>query len=468
MPVSDSRWKFSLSVMLPVIAAVAVTLALAAGFVLWSAQRTDDRALERQRSLAVKMIETAKADFETTQRDQVLRYDAVDVFLDGKPDADSIDGYFGEDEYDTYGHEQVYVLDPQLNPLYAAREGEASDASGYDAVRSIIDPLAIRFRAPDMQAQIVSYQDGDTDTPPQIAYFVTLGGRVVLASVIPIASNWDDQTQKTGHFYYHVALQFVGSDLAGRLMDQYLLDGVHFDSVPNTMPGETMVPIVSEAGRFVAWFKWKADFPGKALLDETLPASLGVLSVVVLIIGLLLFFLARSTRALEKARTEALYRATHDPLTGLANRALFTERLERSPLPLTLLALDLDRFKAVNDTLGHEAGDDLLKQVAARLTPLVRSTDIVARLGGDEFMILLSGAVGADAIQTLAGRVVAAIGEPFRIGTETANIGVSVGIATAINDERKDLVSRADFALYDAKESGRNTFRLFDDLKKAA
>ena len=95
---------------------------------------------------------------------------------------------------------------------------------------------------------------------------------------------------------------------------------MHFDSVPNTMPGESVVPIVNDAGRFVAWFKWKADFPGKALLNETLPASLGVLAVVALIIGLLLFFLARSTRALEKARAEALYRATHDPLTGLGNR----------------------------------------------------------------------------------------------------------------------------------------------------
>src|SRR6185369_4943720 len=147
----------------------------------------------------------------------------------------------------------------------------------------------------------------------------------------------------------------------------YLLDGVHFDSVPNTMPSETMVPVANEAGRFVAYFKWRPERPGQALLAETLPASLGLLAVVGIVIALLLYFLARSTRALEKARAEALHRATHDPLTGLANRALFTERLEHSPLPLTLLALDLDKFKAVNDSMGHEAGDELLKQVAGRL-----------------------------------------------------------------------------------------------------
>jgi diguanylate cyclase (GGDEF)-like protein len=199
-----------------------------------------------------------------------------------------------------------------------------------------------------------------------------------------------------------------------------------------------------------------------------LPASLGLLGVVGLVIALLLHFLARSTRALEKARAEALHRATHDPLTGLANRALFNERLERSPLPLTLLALDLDKFKAVNDTLGHEAGDELLQQVASRLTPLVGGSGLVARLGGDEFMILLWGDLGTAHIEALAAKIVESLGEPFFLGRDVANIGVSVGIATAITDERKELVSRADFALYDAKESGRNTFKVFDAIKKAA
>lgn len=468
MRATESRWKFSFAVLLPVAAAVLVTLGLAAGFILWSAQQTDDRSLARQRVLAARMIETAKDDFETSQRDQVLRYDAVDVFLGGKPGKDDIDDYFGEDEYEVYGHQRVYVLDPNLDPVYAAREGEAIAADGYSADRAAIDPLAVRFRAPAMQSEIVAYEQGTADTPPQVSDFVTLGGRVAIATVLPIVSNWDDQEQKPAHIYYHVAINFVGGDLAQSLMDQYLLDGVHFDAVANTMPNETMVPVTNEAGRFVAYFKWRPERPGQALLAETLPASLGLLAVVGVVISLLLYFLARSTRALEKARAEALHRATHDPLTGLANRALFTERLEHSPLPLTLLALDLDKFKAVNDTMGHEAGDELLRHVAARLNPLVGDSGLVARLGGDEFMVLLWGKVDQESVTTLADAIVRSLREPFRLLNGVANIGVSVGIATAVTDERKDLVSRADFALYDAKESGRNTFRIFDDLKKAA
>lgn len=464
----ESRWKFSLAVLLPVAAAVIVTLGLAAGFILWSANETDDRSLARQRVLAARMIETAKGDFQTSQRDQVLRYDAVDVFLGGKPKTDEIDDYFGADEYEVYAHERVYVLDPALDAVYAAREGETADAAAYSADRAAIDALAVRFRAPAMQSQIVAYEQGTADAPPQVSDFVTLGGRVAIASVLPIVSNWDDQEQKPDKVYYHVALNFVGSDLAQSLMDQYLLDGVHFDSVPNTLPNETMVPIANETGRFVAYFKWRPERPGQALLAETLPASLGLLAVVGVVIALLLYFLARSTKALEKARAEALHRATHDPLTGLANRTLFTERLERSPLPLTLLALDLDRFKAVNDTMGHEAGDELLRQVAGRLTPLVGDNGLVARIGGDEFMVLLWGRVDPESVTALADTIVRSLREPFRLTCGVADIGVSVGIATAVTDERKDLVSRADFALYDAKESGRNTFRVFDELKKAA
>ena len=172
--------------------------------------------------------------------------------------------------------------------------------------------------------------------------------------------------------------------------------------MPNTLPNETMVPIANDAGRFVAYFKWQPERPGQALLADTLPASLGLLGVIGLIIALLLSGLARSTAALDKARAEALHRATHDPLTGLANRALFAERLERSPLPLALLALDLDRFKQVNDTLGHEAGDELLKQVAKRLNTVVGDKGIVARFGGDEFMVLIPGRVERSMLGELA------------------------------------------------------------------
>jgi diguanylate cyclase (GGDEF)-like protein len=467
MRTTENRWKFSIAVLLPVVAAALATIALAGGFILWSAQRIDETSLARQQALVAHFVQSAKSDFEGTQGSVVLRYETAEAFLD-EPDLDWIDAEMGQGEYVDLGHDRVYVLDPNLQPIYAARDGESRELAAYDADRAVIDRLAVRFRAPEMVSAIGAYESGTADWPPQLSDFVTIGGRVALASLLPITSNWEGQEQEAGEHYYHVAIQFLDNGIADAMMEDYLLVGAHFDAVPNTLPNETMVPIGNEAGRFVAYFKWQPERPGQALLADTLPASLGLLSVIAIIIALLLFRLARSTAALDKARAEALHRATHDPLTGLANRALFNERLERSPLPLALLALDLDRFKHVNDTMGHEAGDDLLKQVAQRLVAVVGDKGIVARLGGDEFMVLVPGAAGQVHLSDLARRIVATIAEPFKLGRDTANIGVSVGIATALTDEREDLVSRADFALYDAKEAGRNTWKIFDEISKAA
>lgn len=463
--VRDRRFRFSLAVLLPVTAAVVVAIGLAAGFILWSAERTDAQALAREQSMVAHFVANAQLDFAATQSAVVLRYEATEALLGDEPDMDWIDAEFGYVEYEDYGHERVFVLNSNLEPIYAAMSGEAADASTYDEVRAIVDPLAIRFRAPDMAAEIEAYESDTSDVPPQVTDLIRIGGRAAFVSVMPIVSDWEDQEQDA--YYYHVAIKVLGSDVAEAMRDYYLLEGAHFDGIPNTLPNETMVPVQNAAGRFVAYFKWVPQRPGAALLNETLPASLALLGVIGLIIAALLYGLARSTRALERARAEAHHRATHDPLTGLANRALFTERLTHSPLPLGLLALDLDRFKQVNDELGHEAGDELLKQVATRLTGIVRESDLVARLGGDEFMVLVQQPQDGF-LSSLAARIVTAIAEPFRLPQGTARIGVSVGIATALTDERTDLVSRADFALYDAKENGRNTWRVFEELKQAA
>lgn len=464
---NTSRWKFSIAVLLPVIAAVLVTIGLAGGFFLWSAHRTDEAALLRQQTLASRLVAVTQADFEGTQGSVILRYEAAEAFLDDEPDMDWIESELGETEYADFGHDRVYVLDPDLHPIFAANEGETADLSLYDRDRAFVDTLAVRFRSPELAAAIAAYEAGDEDWPPQLSDVVAIDGRVAFVSVLPIVSNWEGQEQEPGAYYLHAAIQFLDNGIAADMTEDYLLTGAHFDTMPEALPEETAVPVANANGRFVAWFKWQPERPGRALLAETLPASLGLLAVIGLVIALLLTGLARSTAALDRARAEALHRATHDPLTGLANRALFAERLHGSPLPLSLLALDLDRFKHVNDSLGHEAGDELLRQVATRLAKTVGGKGLLARLGGDEFMVLVPGHDAA-ALTELAADIVTVIAEPFRLAAGRAEIGVSVGIATALTDERDDLVARADVALYDAKESGRNTYRLFEAPRAAA
>jgi diguanylate cyclase (GGDEF)-like protein len=157
-------------------------------------------------------------------------------------------------------------------------------------------------------------------------------------------------------------------------------------------------------------------------------------------------------------------KAFHDPLTGLANRALIVEhtegafhRAERTGDLVFLLYVDLDGFKGVNDTLGHDAGDELLVKVAARLNECVRNTDTVARVGGDEFAILLEQAASLRAVEGVAERIVEHLGGPFLLGSGIANIGASVGIAFSDGSGQSvaELMKAADAAMYVAKKSGK-------------
>lgn len=179
------------------------------------------------------------------------------------------------------------------------------------------------------------------------------------------------------------------------------------------------------------------------------------------------------------------YMANYDSLTGLPNRSLFRERLERamdrtrrSGRQLALMFLDLDRFKNINDTLGHEVGDQLLKYVANALTANLRSTDTVSRnaedesesitvsrLGGDEFTVLVEDIVSPNAATHVATRILAAIAEPFEINGERLYISTSIGV-TLYPHEAEDLdglVKQADMAMYRAKELGRNTYFFYNE-----
>jgi len=174
-------------------------------------------------------------------------------------------------------------------------------------------------------------------------------------------------------------------------------------------------------------------------------------------------FAQQVSLALTDSRTvEAVREAHHDPVTGLPNRALFLKILKRvlasrstTSDPTSVLFIDLDRFKAVNDSLGHDAGDQLLALVARRLRGCVRASDTTARLGGDEFAALLHDSP-IEAAAVVGERIVAAIKEPFRVAGREIFIGASVGIATSreIAERSETLLHNADVAMYRAKKEG--------------
>jgi diguanylate cyclase (GGDEF)-like protein/PAS domain S-box-containing protein len=182
------------------------------------------------------------------------------------------------------------------------------------------------------------------------------------------------------------------------------------------------------------------------------------------------FGISRDVTAQVEAQAELAHHALHDPLTGLANRAALMDRLgqalvtlKRQPGRIALLFIDLDDFKVINDTLGHEAGDRVLADVARHLQRVARRTDTVARLGGDEFVVLCTELHETDDLRLIADRILRALRTPLRNGTGITVTG-SLGVVSTSDPatDATSLLQQADVAMYAAKRDGRNTFELYD------
>ncbi len=208
---------------------------------------------------------------------------------------------------------------------------------------------------------------------------------------------------------------------------------------------------------------------------DTLVATIAVVSLMILGIGISTHLVDANARA--RAQEQLRHLALHDTLTGLANRRHFNEALQARCVQLadggpafTLLMIDLDRFKPVNELLGHPVGDKVLQKVACRLRRAVRADDLVARIGGDEFAVIAGDVGEGEELDDLAERIVELLARPFLVDGRSAELGASVGIALAPADGRdvESLTGHADLALYTAKREGRGRARLIGQQLSAA
>lgn len=184
---------------------------------------------------------------------------------------------------------------------------------------------------------------------------------------------------------------------------------------------------------------------------------------------------SRDITAQRETEQSLIKKAFHDELTGLPNKALLIDRMtqafaasERTQQPIGVLFIDLDGFKTINDTLGHQTGDTALTKVAERLTAIVRPGDTLARIGGDEFVMLCAGTDGARGATAVARRIIDALARPFVLDGREVNLGASIGIATAIGDnDPTRVLDNADTAMYEAKHEGRGRFAIHNEADQS-
>jgi diguanylate cyclase (GGDEF)-like protein len=295
------------------------------------------------------------------------------------------------------------------------------------------------------------------------------GSSVIAAVAVPIGALESADAAPEEGPVAAVAYKRLDAASLGKLAELHGIDEFQLsDKEPSG--GRIALPILGSEGRVQAYLSWRPDRPGDLIRARLVPLTLFGSLVAIALFTFVVGYIRWLARDLAKSHEHAQDLLGRDPLSGLPNRLLFADRLQaelgrlgRTEGGLAVMFLDLDRFKDVNDTFGHQAGDVLIRLVGQRLQQLLRSSDTLARFGGDEFAIIQTDMKTPERAQMLALRILEALTAPFEINGTAITVGASIGISLAPENgvNREDLMRLADTALYQAKSEGRNRYRFF-------
>lgn len=460
-PVQQRRRKFSLAVLLPMALVIAGTIGLVSAVLVWAANGADSIARERQTRLVQRAV-TAGIEAIGRQQESVTIWDEAITHLRDF-DGEWLDGNIGIWLYEYFRIDRVFVLGADNVPIYGMMGGRRVDAGFYTAHQSVVQPIVDRLRA----EVLVEAEDAEPASHFEVA---VLENRPAVIGVVPIVTDTGKIVQARGSEYVHIAIRFLDTGFLTSITENSLVDKARFSWTGTKGPEEGHFAVLGANGQPVGWIVWTADEPGARLIQQIAPYLIAAAAIMIVLVWLMARRLYRTSSELEASEAQAQHLAFHDALTGMPNRALFANRLEhalarvrRSGERIALLYMDLDRFKYVNDTFGHPAGDELIREFSGRLQKIIRASDTLARLGGDEFAIIQTGVADEASTMALCRRILEAVAEPFAVVGQEAFVGVTIGVALAPDSasDASELVRKADIALYRAKSEGRNRFRIF-------
>nr|WP_255599478.1 bifunctional diguanylate cyclase/phosphodiesterase [Afifella sp. IM 167] len=364
---------------------------------------------------------------------------------------------------DYFQHDRTIILSAKDEILVQARSDRLAGGPAEDMIAAFGPHLA-------------ALRSGATTGKQENARrgITLIDGRPAVVSAIQIVPHSARLAIRPGEEGVLLSAVFLDSAFLQRLRSAYALSDARIRLTNTARAWETALPVTGGHGAPVAYLVWDPRLPGEHLLKAILPTALFTGLVVLFVVGLYARHIYRSSAALEASEVHARHLAYHDGLTGLPNRAHLLHRLDRL-LPFSgedravLLFVDLDRFKEVNDTYGHQAGDEVIRQFAGRAERNLSGVDMLGRLGGDEFAVLLRGVASEEEVTAFAARILSCGFDPFLVPGGSATIGVSVGYAWLEPElSRSEVLRRADVALYAAKREGRGRFCAFSPETDAA
>ncbi|MEB5973264.1 putative bifunctional diguanylate cyclase/phosphodiesterase [Pantoea dispersa] len=456
------RRNFLREVILPLVAILLLTFTGAGFGLFWSTSVTNHEAREQQQRMIAVSFNQSLSEHLRQLRSLTRWSPLADQLAQPQPDSDWLNQNVGSWLHDMFDHQLIVLLDRTNQPIAVWRNGQP-----------VPDQRLGPYLRDLLQTSLVRSSD-EVPGPADRADFVRIGQRAAALAVGDISS-----TREAGR-YRLVSIKFLDDGYLRNLSERSQLRQLYFSDSAPERDRKAYYPLTSRQGDIVGYLSWEPAKPGAQMLRTLGPSTL----ISVLLITLLCLFMVRriwtssldlsqSLLKLGASEAQAQHLAFHDVLTGLPNRALVEDRLTQALAAATrhdqrvaLLLLDLDRFKIINDTWGHHAGDDLIIEVARRLSHIVRASDTVGRIGGDEFIIVMPEVENIGQVQALAQRIIAALSEPYQLVGNELWVSVSIGLALAPKDgiDRLELMRKADIALYEAKNGGRGQYRQFEKV----
>ncbi|MCE6949663.1 bifunctional diguanylate cyclase/phosphodiesterase [Cereibacter sphaeroides] len=433
-----------------------------------SLREIDADAVEMQKAFARRGITAEMTRLPQEQQVSAIWDEAVHKVRED--DKEWMAGNLGVWMQTYYGHDENYIVAPDGRVVYAARDKRTvEDLQREQGLSPPLPVLIARLRTLMRKAAKGAENPATAISGLSVVEPIRLGDHAAIASATPIVPDSDDLVQAPGTEYLHIAVQYLDAATALRLGQEYGLSKAEFVSEPRSEGERITLPVAEGAGDLNIWLSWEPDRPGHRLVEKMGPVTVlfGLFCMALLLA--LLGGLRHSARLLRKSEADARFLASHDPLSGLPNRRHFEESLVRALAAeqaggpsVTVLSVDLDHFKEVNDTLSHAAGDELIKQVSARLRYHVRATDVVARLGGDEFALLLFE-VGNDSLPAFCAGLVHVLSQPWDLAEGRVFVSASIGVARSrdLNADAEAMLRAADAALHAAKAEGMGRFCIF-------
>lgn len=451
--------------------------------IAYAASTANSSATERERILVQNALNRGILRALNEQKSVAWWDEAYVNTKSGAMDLAFVDNEFGIFLTETYGHDKVFILSPQGQPVYAFADGARAEASSFEAYRAILAPMVEEVltgksklvKRPDLFGEAHGHYRtiGDQLAKARWAgHILSIEGKPAFAAAISILPNID-MSLLEGAPHLLLSLIFIDDDYVGDVGRALLLPDLRYAATGSRSGGLVSDPLDADDGARMGFLTWTTGRPGRVLTNIILPlVILGVIGVA-LQATVMLNRLRSTSRTLAQQEKSSRHAARHDALSGLPNRAHFADNLagvldslkpDANSQRAVVAYLDIDRFKDVNDTLGHSAGDTLIKQVAQRLQANVRAGDFIARYGGDEFAILWLSS-DPRAPQILADRIARAFANTMDIGGQSLAVTASIGIAVAPDDGLtcEDVMRHADIALYEAKNAGRNCAIIFSD-----